>query len=121
MKNQIFFIAKSGCGLILTSALLSGCSNEPTVGDLMMNQGTGTAELGKLWSAGKDKFVRGQTLTSEGNEMIEEARKEMREGEDKIIEGKKLMQEGKQQMDDTEKTYKSRFPGSYQKIFLKPG
>lgn len=141
MNKQIFFNAIVSCSLIFGLAILSGCSNQPNLGEHMLDQGSATAALGKQWRTGNDNVQKGEKLIEqgnektknaqenmhegeklieEGNEMIESAKKDVREGEDKISGGKKLVEEGKQQMEESEEIYKKRFPGAYQRIHKNP-
>lgn len=120
MTRQINTTAVIACSLILGLVLLPGCSHQPTLGERMMDQGAGTASLGKQWGTGNDNVQKGQKLIEQGNEMIEDAREELRDGEDKILKGKKLIEQGKQQMEDSERAYKTRFPSTYQRIYQTP-
>jgi hypothetical protein len=96
-------------------AILPGCSNlptldgqrkgPPTIGDKMMEHSNAAEKLSKQWGDGKEKTQEGAKLIEQGNEMIKEARIEIRRGENKIIEGKKLIEDGKQQMKENEKVY----------------
>ncbi len=120
MNKEIFFTAAIMSGLLFGAVILPGCSTQPTLGERMMNQGSGTAGIGEQWSAGNEKVQKGEKLTKQGQELSEDARKDLREGEDKIIEGQKLITEGKKQMEESEGLYKKRFPGNYQRIFQAP-
>lgn len=108
------------CILMLGLTALPGCSNQPTLGERMMQQGSGTAELGKQWSDGNEKIQEGEKFIKQGNEMIEDARENMREGEDKVIKGKKLVENGKQEVEESELRFKNSFPAIYQKLHKTP-
>jgi hypothetical protein len=106
--------------------ILPGCSNlptlgsqkkaPPTVGDKMMEHSDAAEKLSKQWADGKEKTQEGAKLIEQGNEMIKEARIEIRRGENKIIEGKKLIEDGKQQMKGNEDVYKQTLSDHLQRI-----
>ena len=103
--------------LPVISTGLSSCSSDPTIGDRMVLQGDGTAEMGSQWQDGHEKMLNGEKLIKKGEEMINDSREEMQKGEDSRTEGYKLVKSGRQMMDEAEHAYKNRFPHSYQRIY----
>jgi hypothetical protein len=115
MNKPAIFAPYALCSLTFGLAVLSGCSSlpafdgqkkgPPTIGDKMMEHSDATEKLSEQWGLGKEKTQEGAKLIEQGNEMIKEARREIRRGEMKIVEGQKLIEDGKQQMKKNEKVY----------------
>lgn len=112
MKRQIILKTAVTCGFFLGITLLAGCAGEPTMGERMIQQSSGTAKLGRQWQTGNEKIETGEKLIEEGKDMIEEARDDMRNGEDKVSEGQNLIDEGQKLKQESEREYKLRFPSA---------
>ncbi|MCK9604997.1 MAG: hypothetical protein M0R33_00945 [Methylomonas sp.] len=112
MKRNInlHFVVMSGVLLAMSS--LVGCSSQPTVGERMIQQSSGTAVLGEQWEAGSKKVAKGEKLIKDGNALIKDARDDMRKGEDKVSDGQALVEEGRKQMTESERQYQLRFPNT---------
>jgi hypothetical protein len=117
IRQEIFVLCY---GLMLGTASLHGCTSAPTLGDRMMDQGEGTADIGKQWTSGNEKALKGEKLIKKGKKMVDDGREEMRDGEDNIAKGKELIEEGKRMMQESEQAYKNRFPDSYRRIYQTP-
>lgn len=112
MKRKISLGFTILSGSIFAITLLAGCASEPTLGERMIKQSTGTEKLGRTWEDGSEKVVKGEKLIEEGKEMIEDGRDEMRDGEDKVSEGRDLVEKGQKMMQDSEREYRLKFPNA---------
>ncbi|AEG00324.1 hypothetical protein [Methylomonas methanica] len=97
--------------LVVTGALV-GCSSQPTLGERMIQQSSGTAVLGERWEAGSKKVAKGEKLIKDGNALIKDARDDMRKGENKVSDGQALVEAGRKQMAESERQYQLRFPNA---------
>lgn len=98
--------------VLVGMSVLSGCSSQPTLGERMIQQSSGTAVLGEQWETGSKKVAKGEKLIKDGNALIKDARDDMRKGEDKVSDGQTLVEEGRKQMAESERQYQLRFPNA---------
>lgn len=110
MKTQFILTSALKSGLFIGISLLFGCAGEPSMGERMIQQSSGTAELGYKWQTGNEKIQKGEKLIQEGKEIIDDARNDMRKGEDKVSEGQTLIDDGQKLKQETEREYNLRFP-----------
>ncbi|MFA6052000.1 MAG: hypothetical protein WC762_05365 [Methylobacter sp.] len=126
MNKPAIFAPYTLCSLMFGLVILPGCSNlpalggqkkgPPTIGDKMMEHSDAAEKLSEQWGRGKEKTQEGAKLIEQGNEMIKEARIEIRRGEMKIVEGQKMIEDGKQQMKENEKVYEKTLSDHLQHI-----
>ncbi|HEY9099213.1 MAG TPA: hypothetical protein VIN38_10115 [Thiobacillus sp.] len=89
----------------MAAVLTVGCASAPpTVGDKMISQAESTRDLGKQWQDGKSLVKRGERIKAEGMDINAK-------GDAKVKEGDRLITEGKAMMNESEMTFKERFPG----------
>lgn len=80
---------------ILTA--LAGCSsNEPTLGDIIREQGTGLAAIGDQWAEGHERLEEGRFQIEQGQEMINEGESLLATGNDNVRTGQQAKQQAEQ-------------------------
>lgn len=107
---KVFFYI---CVLFTSFGLLSGCSStssQKTVGDAMLMEGMNAQELGKKWNEGNDLISKGEKMKLKGQEKIEDGYEEIDEGKALISKGNRLVSQGQEMMQESEATFKDKYP-----------
>jgi hypothetical protein len=110
--------------IIASAFLFAACASEPTLGDKMLGQSESTRQIGIDWNRGHAMITDGEKIKKRGNEMVEEGKKQIEDGkelqkqgkklinngEDKINEGDRLISRGKEMIEDSETSFRAKFP-----------
>lgn len=80
---------------ILTA--LAGCSSsEPTLGDIIREQGAGLAAIGDQWADGNERLEEGRYQIEQGQDMIDEGERLLAAGNDNVRTGQQAKLQAEQ-------------------------
>lgn len=104
MKNYVLGVT------VALFMFTTGCSNTPSLGEQMINQGDGTEKMGEHWVDGEKMSKKGQKKIHDGEAKIKKGEKLIRQGKADIHKGQTMVSKGHKLQNKVEIQFHEKFP-----------